>query len=220
MNDTTLGVDQRNPHASVIIEAGCLSFRKEPVVFSSGIKSPVYCDTPLLMSQPPRWRNVVHSLARLAERSKPFAYLGVATAGIPLATILAFVSLTQRPTAFGYVRSKPKEWGKQNLIEGFPEGALTSQRVVVVDNVATTGKSLLTAIRALREVRAVIEKAYVLVDYALAPTHADLEKEGVALHSLVTVPVIVREMFDRGLISEEELNIFRDWHQDPINYKF
>lgn len=118
----------------------------DPFTWSSGIKSPIYCDNRLSISYPDVRNNIATSLAELVKAKYPEADViaGTATAGIPHA---AFVS-EKLNLPMCYVRSKPKEHGKGKQIEGrVQEG----QKVVVVEDLISTGGSSINAVEALRE---------------------------------------------------------------------
>lgn len=163
--------------AEALLEAGCLlhgTFR-----LSSGGLSSVYVDVRRLYSHPRELRIVAEEMVAVVERLGCDLVAGVETGGIPLATLVAYI--LEKPMV--YVRKKPKEHGAQRMIEGdLGEAGLG----VVVDDVATTGSSILRAVRALRKAGVEVRDALVVVDRGEGARVA-LEGEGVRLHALVTL---------------------------------
>ena len=119
---------------------------QEPFTWASGIKSPIYCDTRLILTAPAAPALVARAIAETVRREYPQAQvlMGTATAGIAHAAIAAY--LLGLP--MGYVRSSSKDHGRQNRIEG---KLVPGQKVVVVEDLLSTGGSVLDAVDALRE---------------------------------------------------------------------
>ena len=133
--------------AAALLEAGTVTFSlDEPVTFKSGLRSPVYVDNRRLISQPGPWRVVIEAFrARLGTGpGAPELIAGVESAGIPHSSALAFAA--GLPSVF--VRKAAKEHGLGRRIEG---GAVDGRRVVLVEDMVTTGSSSLSAVAALRD---------------------------------------------------------------------
>ncbi|ADV64873.1 orotate phosphoribosyltransferase [Desulfurococcus mucosus] len=160
---------------------------------SSGVESPFYIDLRRLYMHPELAKAITLELIRVVGLSDVDAVVGVATAGIPLA---AYVScLTGKPMA--YVRSERKNHGTNSLIEGDVSGL----RVLVVDDVSTTGSSILRAIEAVREAGGTPMKAGVIVDREQGARGA-LARHGVELYWLTTARRIFQDIYMHGLITE------------------
>lgn len=158
---------------------------------SSGLESPFYIDLRRLYSYPETARTVASLLVQLVDVDYE-ALVGVATAGIPLATYMACVS--GKP--LGYVRSSRKQHGMEQLVEGEVAG----KSVLVVDDVATTGGSLAAAIEVLREHGANPVAAAVIVDREQGARRR-VEGMGVKFYSLLTVSELVGLAAEKGLIA-------------------
>jgi len=164
-----------------LLRAGCL--KRGRFKLSSGRISDVYVDIRRLYSYPYELRIVVEEMSEVARELGCDMVAGIETSGIPLASLIAF--LLGKPMV--YVRKSLKGHGTMRLVEGVvEEGA----KVLVVDDVATTGSSILRAVRVLRHLGVSVERALVVVDRGEGAAEA-LGKEGVELHSLVSLDEIL-----------------------------
>lgn len=162
---------------SALLRAGCLlrgEFR-----LSSGGTSSYYVDVRKLYSHPREAKVVAGELAEVAEKRGCEVIAGVETGGLPLATMVAFI--LDKPLV--YVRKKPKEHGTQRLVEGDES---VRGLAILIDDVATTGSSLLRAAGVLRDAGFRVENALVVVDREEGAAQS-LARSGLTLHSLVTL---------------------------------
>jgi len=167
--------------AELLKRIGAVKFGE--FVLSSGKKSNVYIDLRKLPSYPEAFREVVQAMAEKAGKVDFDLLCGVAVGGLPLATAIAYEM--KKPLI--YVRKERKEHGTKKIIEGdFEPGA----KVLVVDDVTTTGGSILRAVNALRSAGLVVEHALVVVD-RLEGAEEALRRAGVMLLSLVTLKDLV-----------------------------
>lgn len=191
------------------IEAVFLS-PNDPFTWSSGIKSPIYCDNRLTLSYPEVRKNIAEGLSALIREHYPQAEMiaGTATAGIPHA---AWVSdLLNLPMS--YVRSKPKGHGKGNQIEGkIREG----QKVVVVEDLISTGGSVITAVKALREAGCEVVGAVSIFTYELQKGTQMLEEEGIHSVSLTDYSSLIETALKKGSIQKEDLAKLKKWRENP-----
>ncbi|KEZ50025.1 MULTISPECIES: orotate phosphoribosyltransferase [Metabacillus] len=191
------------------IEAVFLS-PNDPFTWSSGLKSPIYCDNRLTLSYPEVRKNIAEGLSALIREHYPQAEMiaGTATAGIPHA---AWVSdLLNLPMS--YVRSKPKGHGKGNQIEGkIREG----QKVVVVEDLISTGGSVITAVKALREAGCEVIGAVSIFTYELQKGTEMLEEEGIHSVSLTDYSSLIETALKKGSIQKEDLAKLKKWRENP-----
>ncbi|MGD6793652.1 orotate phosphoribosyltransferase [Metabacillus indicus] len=191
------------------IEAVFLS-PNDPFTWSSGLKSPIYCDNRLTLSYPEVRKNIAEGLSALIREHYPQAEMiaGTATAGIPHA---AWVSdLLNLPMS--YVRSKPKGHGKGNQIEGkIREG----QKVVVVEDLISTGGSVITAVKALREAGCEVIGAVSIFTYELQKGTDMLEEEGIHTVSLTDYSSLIETALKKGSIQKEDLAKLKKWRENP-----
>ena len=162
-------------------------------VLSSGMRSPVYLDLRIVPSHPEVFRKIV-SLSVQALKNMDFDIVcGIATGGLPLSSVIAY--LMEKPLI--YFRRSEKEHGTMKRIEGeVKKGA----NVIVVDDVATTGGSILEAVKALREQGAVVRRAFVVVDRGQG-ARKNLMAEDVELISITTLKKVLLELREAGAIS-------------------
>jgi orotate phosphoribosyltransferase len=169
---------------------------------TSGIESPYYIDVRKLYSYPELARRVVSELVARIPLNAFDILAGVESAGIPLA---AYIScLTGKPLA--YVRKEPKKHGTGNVVEGEVSG----KRTAIVDDVVTTGSSLIKAIDNLLNTGAKPVMAIVIVDREQGGRKL-LESRGIRLYALLTTTEIFNALFNTGIISREA-------YDDVLNY--
>lgn len=180
----------------------------DPFTWASGIKSPVYCDNRLTLTAPEVRDDIEKGLAELVKTHYPEAQvlMGTATAGIAHAAITAH--LLDLP--MGYVRSSAKDHGRQNRIEGRLE---KGQKVVVVEDLISTGGSVLDAVEALEEAGAEVLGIISIFTYGMKKSVERLAAANVKNVSLTNFDVIAKVASEEGYIEDrdiERLLAFRD----------
>lgn len=185
----------------------------QPFTWTSGLRSPIYCDNRLTLSYPYVRRKIAKGLQKLITENFPEAEViaGTATAGIPHA---AWVSeLMDLPMC--YVRSKAKGHGKGNQIEGKVE---QGQKVVVVEDLISTGGSVVTAVQALREAGCNVLGAVSIFTYGLKKGKETFIQEGINSQSLTDFPTLVEVAMNKGYISESDQETLLSWSKDPMEW--
>ncbi|WP_246483784.1 orotate phosphoribosyltransferase [Heyndrickxia vini] len=186
----------------------------EPFTWSSGILSPIYCDNRLTLSYPSLRKEIANGLTKLITNYFPDVEIiaGTATAGIPHA---AWVSdLMQLPMC--YVRSKAKAHGKGNQIEGkVSEG----KKVVVVEDLISTGGSVITAVEALRNAGCEVLGVVSIFSYELSQGKEQLMEAKIPAYSLATYTDLIDVALEKGVILEEDLETLKEWRENPKNWK-
>jgi orotate phosphoribosyltransferase len=185
-----------------------------PFTWTSGWRSPVYCDNRKLLSYPEVRNFVRDGLTALVRKAFPEGkcIAGVATAGIPHGALIADVM--QLP--FIYVRSKPKEHGMKNMIEG---DLTPGTKVVVVEDTISTGKSSLQAVADLRQAGAEVIGMVAIYNYGFDVTTDRFREAGVPLFTLTDYPALIRAATEEGYIGPEAMQTLTDWRSDPANWK-
>lgn len=199
--------------AADLLSIRAVFFRpEEPFTWASGIKSPVYCDNRLTLSAPEVRSDVENGLAEIVKREYPDAevLMGTSTAGIAHAAITAY--LLGMP--MGYVRGSAKDHGRQNRIEGKLE---RGQKVVVIEDLISTGGSVLEVVDALREAGAEVLGVASIFTYGMQKGLTRLADAGVKNVSLTNFDTIAQVAAEEGYIRPEDvarLLAFRDHPED------
>jgi orotate phosphoribosyltransferase len=191
------------------IEAVFLS-PKTPFTWSSGLKSPIYCDNRLTLSYPEIRKDIANGLTSLINEYFPDAELiaGTATAGIPHA---AWVS-DQMNLPMCYVRSKAKAHGKGNQVEG---KVLPAQKVVVVEDLISTGGSVITCVQALREAGCEVLGVVSIFTYELDKGKELLRKSNINTVSLTNYSSLIETALEKKLIEESDMQVLKSWVKNP-----
>lgn len=187
--------------ATDLLSIGAVFFRPdEPFTWASGIKSPVYCDNRLTLTAPGVRGDIENGLAALIRENYPDAevLMGTSTAGIAHAAIAAH--LLDLP--MGYVRSGAKDHGRQNRIEGKLE---RGQRVVVVEDLISTGGSVIEVVDALREAGAEVLGVVSIFTYGMQRGLDRLAEAKVKNISLTNFNVIAEVAAELGYIKNEDI---------------
>ena len=197
--------------AKDLLKIGAVFFRPdEPFTWASGIKSPVYCDNRLTLTAPEVRLDVEKGLAELIREHYPEAevLMGTATAGIAHAAITAHI--LNMP--MGYVRSGAKDHGRQNQIEGKLE---PGQKVVVVEDLISTGGSVLEVVNVLREAGAVVLGIVSIFTYGMKKGLERLEAASVENHSLTDFDTIAAVAAEEGYIRPEDVTRLIAFRNNP-----
>ena len=179
--------------------------------WTSGIKSPIYCDNRITMSYPSIRREIAAGMVEVIKEKYPAVEVvaGTATAGIPHA---AWVSeLLDLPMI--YVRDSAKKHGKTNQIEG---RILEGQKVVIIEDLISTGLSSLKVAKALREAGAEVLGVVAIFSYELTKAHEDFSQAGVEYITLTNYPVLVKEAVDSEYIHQEDVEKLLEWRNQLI----
>ena len=185
----------------------------EPFRWASGRLSPVYTDNRLTLGTPDVRGRIVDGFRQLADElttddEAVTMIAGTATAGIPHATLLA----DRLDLPLVYVRSAPKGHGRENMIEG---AAVAGHRVLVVEDLVSTGGSVLAAAEALSENGATPVAALAVFSYGMEAATTAFRDAGLPLHTLTTLDALLEVARDDGSLSGDELAQLDAWRRDP-----
>ena len=182
----------------------------EPFTWASGIKSPVYCDNRLTLTAPEVRTDVENGLAEIIRENYPEVQvlMGTSTAGIAHAAITGHIM----GLPMGYVRSGAKDHGRQNRIEGKLE---PGQKVVVVEDLISTGGSVIEVVDALREAGAEVLGIASIFTYGMKKGLERLAEAGVKNVSLTNFDVIARAVADIGYIAPSDVERLMAFRNDP-----
>ncbi|MDE5788165.1 MAG: orotate phosphoribosyltransferase [Bacteroidaceae bacterium] len=184
-----------------------------PFTWASGWKSPFYCDNRKTLSYPDLRTFVKTETARIIMERFPEAeaVAGVATGAIPQGALVADV--LAKP--FVYVRSKPKDHGLENLIEGELNPGM---KVVVVEDLISTGGSSLKAVEAIRKSGCEVVGMVAAYTYGFKAAEEAFREAGVTLVTLTNYEAVVAEAARIGYISEGDIELLNEWRKDPANW--
>ena len=197
--------------AKDLLSIGAVFLRpEEPFTWASGIKSPVYCDNRLTLTAPAVRDDVENGLAELVRTYYPETevLMGTSTAGIAHAAITGH--LLNLP--MGYVRSGSKDHGRQNRIEGKLEAG---QKVVVVEDLISTGGSVIEVVDALREAGAEVLGIVSIFTYGMQKGLDRMAEANVENHSLTNFDVITRVAAEEGYIRQEDVERLIAFRNNP-----
>ncbi|HXS36148.1 MAG TPA: orotate phosphoribosyltransferase [Flavipsychrobacter sp.] len=186
---------------------------QKPYTWASGWHSPVYCDNRKVLSYPYVRDFVKSELANMVLEHFPDAQViaGVATAGIAHGVMAA--DLLKLP--FIYVRAKAKEHGMGNQIEGVLEAR---QKVVVIEDLVSTGKSSLQVVDVLRQQGAEVLGMCALFTYGFPIADEAFENAEVPLHTISNYKALIEVAQEQKLIQPEQLSMLEQWRLDPSNW--
>jgi orotate phosphoribosyltransferase len=180
-----------------------------PFTWSSGLKSPIYCDNRVLLSYPAIRNFMVSQLVAQSQQFAPFEVVaGVATAGIPHGALLA--DRLEKP--FIYVRGKAKEHGRQNLIEG---EARPGQKVLVVEDLISTGGSSLQAVESLRKEGLDVVGVLAIFSYEFPKADQAFAEAACAYATLSGYSALLEAAKQNAYISLEQMKTLAEWRKDP-----
>ena len=185
----------------------------QPFTWASGWKSPIYCDNRKVLSFPYVRDFIKSELCSVIFEQYPEATVlaGVATAGIPWGAMAA----DQLKLPFIYVRPKPKEHGLGNQIEGSLE---PGQRVLVIEDLISTGKSSLQVVDVLKAAGAEIVGMISIFNYGFEAATTACTNAGVKTSSLTNYPTMIELAIEKGLVTADTKETLLNWRKDPSNW--
>lgn len=198
--------------AKALLDVGAVSLASDkPFVWASGLRSPIYCDNRITLSYPDVRRMIAKALAEMIREYYPTVELiaGTATAGIPQACWVA--DLLDLPMI--YIRSKPKDHGKGNQIEGKYN---IGQKVVVIDDLISTGGSVIEASLAARSANLDVLGVVSVFSYQLANAEENFEAASLRYVSLSDYSSLVEVALSEHVIDHAQMEFLKTWRKDPV----
>jgi orotate phosphoribosyltransferase len=185
-----------------------------PFTWASGWKSPIYCDNRKTLYYPGLRTYIKEQFSKLIKEKHPGVEViaGVATGAIAQGALVA----EELGLPFVYVRSAPKGHGMGNLIEGDLQ---PGKKVVVIEDLISTGGSSLKAVEALRAAGSDVLEMFAIFTYGFRVAVDNFEKAGVKLTVLSDYDTLVSTAIESGYVSEEQLETLSEWRKDPGNWK-
>lgn len=182
----------------------------KPFTWASGWKSPIYCDNRITLSFPEIRTSICNAFADKIKQLYPNADViaGVATGAIAQGALVA--AALNLP--FAYVRSAPKKHGTENLIEGIVK---PGQKVVVIEDLISTGGSSLQAVDAIRKAGAEVLGMLAIFTYGFPVAEENFKIQNVTLHTLTNYMILLDLALQTGYIKQDQLEILKQWRQNP-----
>ncbi|WCO02391.1 orotate phosphoribosyltransferase [Psychroserpens ponticola] len=200
--------------AEVLLQINAIKLQpNNPFTWASGWKSPIYCDNRIVLSFP-KIRNYIRTtMAKQIEvkYGNIDVIAGVATGAIGIGALVA----EELGLPFVYVRPEAKSHGRQNKIEGFVE---SGQNVVVVEDLISTGKSSLNAVKALEEAKVNVKGMVAIFSYGFEVANTNFENAEVELHTLSNYENLLEQALDTKYITSKEQDILALWNANPSEW--
>ncbi len=234
----TMSKLQRNAEALAewALKIGAIKINpKDPFKWASGWRSPIYNDNRMSLGYPEMFQRVVESFSDLLSETfqgdwkrEIDVIMGTSTAGIPHATILAYL----HGLPFGYIRDKAKDHGLKNRIEGIDvDKDLSGKRVLLIEDLISTGGSSVSAVQAIRNANGKIDHCISIFNYGFPKAkemfagNASFSKDGVErlsepcqIYSLLDYPTLLEVAIKVDYISEEDRAMLDEWSKDPESW--
>ncbi|GGB79935.1 orotate phosphoribosyltransferase [Flavobacterium suaedae] len=206
--------DTAKKTAELLLQINAIKLNpKNPFTWASGWKSPIYCDNRITLSFPEIRGYIKQEFAKKIEEKygKPDVIAGVATGAIGIGMLVA----EAMNLPFVYVRPEPKKHGRQNQIEGsLQEG----QKVVVVEDLISTGKSSLQAVEALKAAGAEVEGMVAIFTYGFDVSTENFKNTGVQLNTLGNYDTLLELAAAKSYITQEEQETLKEWRKNPAEW--
>lgn len=200
--------------AEVLLQINAIKLEPEnPFTWASGWKSPIYCDNRIVLSYPLIRNYIRETMANHIEKlyGKPDVIAGVATGAIGVGALVAdYLNLP-----FVYVRPEAKKHGRQNQVEGYIE---KGQNVVVVEDLISTGKSSLNAVKALKEAEVNVKGMVAIFSYGFDVAKKNFEEANIELHTLGNYENLLEQALDTNYITEQQQDILAQWNANPSEW--
>ena len=209
-----LNKDTAKKTAEVLLKVKAIKLSpSDPFKWASGWNSPIYCDNRVTLSYPSVRVFLKEEIAKIVEiqYGKPDVIAGVATGAIGIGALVAeYLNLP-----FVYVRPEAKKHGRLNQIEGFVH---KGQNVVVVEDLISTGKSSLNAVKALKDAELNVKGMAAIFTYGFEIAKNNFEKQNVRLYTLGNYESLLEQALETKYINEKEQTTLSLWNEDPENW--
>ena len=209
-----LNKDKAKKTAELLLQIKAIKLNpSNPFTWASGWKSPIYCDNRITLSFPLIRNFLKEEIAKIVEEKygKPDVVAGVATGAIAIGVLVA----QELGIPFVYVRPEAKKHGRKNQIEGHIE---KGQNVVVIEDLISTGKSSLQAVKALKEEGVNIKGMVAIFTYGFDIASSNFKDNNIELTTLSSYEYLVEQALDSKYISTKELNTLQDWRINPSKW--
>lgn len=200
--------------AKLLLQINAIKLQpNQPFTWASGWKSPIYCDNRIVLSFPTIRTYVRETMSKQIEKKfgKPDVIAGVATGAIGIGALVAeYLGLP-----FVYVRPEAKSHGRQNQIEGFLQ---SGQNVVVVEDLISTGKSSLNAVKALKDAGTNVKGMVAIFSYGFEIATTNFKEDNVILYTMSNYESLLEQALETKYITAKEQSILAAWNSKPSEW--
>ncbi len=198
--------------AELLLKSGAIILRpQQPFKYASGLLGPIYCDNRVLLSKPAERKFIVNQFVKKIDDAEFDVIAGVATASIAWAALVA--EKLKKPMI--YIRKAAKDHGKENLIEGVLE---PGQRVLVIEDLVTTGGSSLSAVSAARNAGGKVDGCMAIFTYGFDAARKGFGDSSCKLLTLTDFNALIKVAAKKSFVKKEELQILAEWSKDPSSW--
>ena len=185
---------------------------QNPFTWASGIKSPIYCDNRITLYYPSVRDRIIESFVEKSTQFGAFDMVaGVATAGIPHGALIA----DRLKKSFIYIREKAKSHGRQNQIEGMPHGNTEGLKVLVIEDLISTGGSSLKAVEAVREAGMAVVGVLAIFTYGFEKADTLFKEANCPFDTLSNYDILIAQAIENQYIKQEEMETLKSWRLSP-----
>lgn len=210
-----LDIETAKKTAELLLQIKAIKLEPQhPFTWSSGWKSPIYCDNRVMLSYPAVRNYVKEQMAEQLKKhyGKPDVIAGVATGAIGIGALVA--ECLDLP--FVYVRPKPKKHGRQNQIEGFLQAG---QKVVVIEDLISTGKSSLNAVNALKSAGAEVVGMLAIFSYGFDLAAQNFARQELDYRVLSNYETLIKQAVETDYLKESDVQALSAWRDNPSNWQ-
>lgn len=210
----SINKDTAKKTAELLLQINAIKLSPQtPFTWASGWKSPIYCDNRITLSFLPVRNFLKQEIAKLVEEKhgKPDVIAGVATGAIAIGVLVA----QELGVPFIYVRPEAKKHGRQNQIEGHLE---SGQNVVVIEDLISTGKSSLNAVKALKDAELNIKGMVAIFSYGFDIAKQNFNEANVEFHTLGNYENLLEQALDTKYITQNQQDILAHWNANPSKW--
>src|SRR5690554_1819525 len=212
--DMILNKETAQKTAALLLQINAIKLQPQnPFTWASGWKSPIYCDNRITLSYPEIRRYIQNQFATniIEKFGKPDVIAGVATGAIGIGILVA----EALGLPFVYVRPEPKKHGRKNQIEGHLE---PNQKVIVIEDLISTGKSSLRAVEALRENQAEIIGMAAIFSYGFQIADDNFKQSGTTLYTLSNYETLIQQAVKQNYVQPEDEETLKIWRTNPAEW--
>ncbi len=210
-----LNKDTAKKTAELLLQIKAIKLQpNNPFTWASGWKSPIYCDNRTTLSFPEIRNFLRQEIAKIVTEKygKPDVIAGVATGAIAIGVLVA----EELGVPFIYVRPEAKKHGRQNQVEGFLENG---SNVVVIEDLISTGKSSLNAVKALKKENITVKGMVAIFTYGFEIADENFKTDDIELTTLSDYDALLEQANDTNYISDKDLETLQSWRKNPSEWK-